>query len=121
MLRINSRLALIPLRLLSAKSHARLACSVVNALATARCRYQLFAGCAGSDPSVKGPGAFFRHLSTKGACANGANATLLFQNDYDTIALTSDDLGRIKAIPTIDSKKTIRQWRYALPQQHRWE
>ena len=29
----------------SAKSHARLACSVVYALATARCRYQLFASC----------------------------------------------------------------------------
>ena len=28
-----------------AKSHARLACSVVYALATARCRYQLFASC----------------------------------------------------------------------------
>ncbi len=27
-----------------AKSHARLACSVVNALTTARCRYQSFAG-----------------------------------------------------------------------------
>ena len=30
--------------LLSAKSHARLACSVASALTTARCRYQLFAG-----------------------------------------------------------------------------
>ena len=30
--------------LLSAKGHARLACSVASALATARCRYQPFAG-----------------------------------------------------------------------------
>ena len=30
----------------SAKSHARLACSVASALATVRCRYQLFAGSA---------------------------------------------------------------------------
>lgn len=30
--------------LLSAKSHARLACSVASALPTAHCRYQLFAG-----------------------------------------------------------------------------
>ena len=29
---------------LSQKNHARLACSVINALTTARCRYQLFAG-----------------------------------------------------------------------------
>ena len=36
--------ALTPLLLLSAKSHARLTCSVVNALAPLRCRYQLFAG-----------------------------------------------------------------------------
>ena len=36
--------ALTPLLLLSAKSHAWLTCSVVNALATFRCRYQLFAG-----------------------------------------------------------------------------
>ena len=35
--------ALTPLLLLFAKSHARLTCSVVNALATVRCRYQLFA------------------------------------------------------------------------------
>ena len=35
---------LIPLRLLSAKGHARLTCSVVNAIATVRCRYQPFAG-----------------------------------------------------------------------------
>ena len=34
----------MPLLLLSAKSHAPLACSVVNALAAVRCRYQLFAG-----------------------------------------------------------------------------
>ena len=35
------RLALIPLLLLFRKNHARLACSVVNALTTAHCRYQL--------------------------------------------------------------------------------
>ena len=35
---------LIPLRLLSAKGHARLTCSVANVLATVRCRYQPFAG-----------------------------------------------------------------------------
>ena len=40
----KSQSALMPLLLLSAKSHARLPCSVVNALATVRCRYQLFAG-----------------------------------------------------------------------------
>ena len=34
----------MPLLLLSAKSLARFACSVVNAFATAHCRYQLFAG-----------------------------------------------------------------------------
>ncbi len=55
MLRIKSHLALIPLLLLSAKGPARLACSVVNALATARCRYQLFAGCEGSIPTGKTP------------------------------------------------------------------
>ena len=38
------RRSLSPSLLLSAKGHARLACSVVNALATARCRYQPFAG-----------------------------------------------------------------------------
>ena len=32
------------LLLLSAKGHARFACSVVNALTTAPCRYQPFAG-----------------------------------------------------------------------------
>ena len=42
--RIKSHLALMPLRLLSAKGHARRACSLVNALTTARCRYQPFAG-----------------------------------------------------------------------------
>ena len=36
--------ALTPLLLLCAKGHARLACSVASALATARCRYQPFAG-----------------------------------------------------------------------------
>ena len=40
----KSQSALMPLLLLSAKSHAQLPCSVVNALATVRCRYQLFAG-----------------------------------------------------------------------------
>ena len=35
---------LVPLRLLSAKGHARFACSLVNALTTALCRYQPFAG-----------------------------------------------------------------------------
>ena len=43
MLHIKSHLALIPLLLLSAKSPARLACSLASALTTARCRYQLFA------------------------------------------------------------------------------
>ena len=38
--------ALTPLRLLFAKSHARFACSLVNALTTANCRYHLFAICA---------------------------------------------------------------------------
>ena len=38
----NHRL-LIPLRLLIAKGHAPLACSLVNALTTAHCRYQPFA------------------------------------------------------------------------------
>jgi len=38
------RLSFTPLLLLSAKGHARLACSLVNALTTARCRYQPFAG-----------------------------------------------------------------------------
>jgi len=61
MLRIKSRLALAPLLLLSAKSHARLACSVVNALATARCRYQLFAGNAGLNPSIKNAISSFLH------------------------------------------------------------
>ena len=37
-------LSLIPSLILSAKSHARLTCPVVNALATLRCRYRLFAG-----------------------------------------------------------------------------
>ena len=44
MLRIKSHLALISLLLLSAKSPARLACSLASALTTARSRYQLFAG-----------------------------------------------------------------------------
>ena len=39
----KNRSALISLLLLSAKSHARLACSLASALTTARCRYQLFA------------------------------------------------------------------------------
>ena len=43
MLRIKSHLALISLLLLSAKSPARLACSLASALTTARFRYQLFA------------------------------------------------------------------------------
>ncbi len=38
---IESHLALIPLLLLSEASHAQVACSVVNALATALYRYQL--------------------------------------------------------------------------------
>ena len=33
----------VPLFFLSAKSHARLSCSLINALTTLRCRYQLFA------------------------------------------------------------------------------
>ena len=33
-----------------AKSHARLTCSVVNALTTVRCRYQFFASCEDSNP-----------------------------------------------------------------------
>ena len=37
-------LSFTPSLLLSAKGHARLACSLVNALTTARCRYQPFAG-----------------------------------------------------------------------------
>ena len=41
----------MPLLLLSAKRHARLPCSVVNVLATVRCRYQLFASYEGSSPS----------------------------------------------------------------------
>lgn len=40
----KSQSALMPLLLLSAKGQARLACSVGNALATAPCRYQPFAG-----------------------------------------------------------------------------
>ena len=39
-----------PLLLLCAKGHARLACSVASVLATARCRYQPFAG---SSPTLK--------------------------------------------------------------------
>ena len=39
--------------LLFAKSHARLTCSVVNALTTVRCRYQLFASCVGVSPPAK--------------------------------------------------------------------
>ena len=42
-----------PLLLLFAKSHARLTCSVVNALTTVRCRYQLFASCVGVSPPAK--------------------------------------------------------------------
>ena len=38
-----------------AKTHARLACSVVNALTTARCRYQSFAGYEGSTPTAEMP------------------------------------------------------------------
>ena len=38
------RLSFTPSLLLSAKGHARLACSLVNALTTARCRYQPFEG-----------------------------------------------------------------------------
>ena len=34
----------LPCSSFSAKSHARLTCSVASALATAHCRYQLFAG-----------------------------------------------------------------------------
>ena len=45
--------ALTSLLLLSAKSHARLTCSVVNALATVRCRYQLFASCGDVSPPAK--------------------------------------------------------------------
>ena len=33
----------VPLFFLSAKSHARLSCSLINALTTLSCRYQLFA------------------------------------------------------------------------------
>ncbi len=35
--------------------HARLVCSVVNAIATARCRYQPFAGYEGSIPTSEKP------------------------------------------------------------------
>ena len=42
-----------PLPLLFAKSRARLTCSVVNALTTVRCRYQLFASCVGVSPPAK--------------------------------------------------------------------
>ena len=38
-----------------AKSHARLACSVVNALTTAHSRYQLFASYEGSTPTAEMP------------------------------------------------------------------
>lgn len=38
-----------------AKSHARLACSVVNALTTAHSRYQLFASYEGSTPTAQMP------------------------------------------------------------------
>ena len=38
-----------------AKSHARLACSVVNALTTAHCRYQLFANYEGLTPTSEKP------------------------------------------------------------------
>jgi len=40
----KSSLRFVPLRLLSAKGHARFACSLASALTTARCRYQPFAG-----------------------------------------------------------------------------
>ncbi len=48
---IKNHLSLIPSLLPSAKGHVRLACSVVNALATARCRYQPFEGYEGSIPT----------------------------------------------------------------------
>ena len=51
----KSHPALTPLLLLSAKGHARRACSVASALATARCRYQPFAGCVGSVSTSKTP------------------------------------------------------------------
>ena len=47
----NHRL-LIPLRLLIAKGHAPLACSLVNALTTAHCRYQPSAGKQKSNPVI---------------------------------------------------------------------
>ena len=40
----KSSLRFVPLRLLSAKGHARFACSLASALTTALCRYQPFAG-----------------------------------------------------------------------------
>ena len=51
-----------PSFLLSAKSHALLACSVVNALAAARCRYQLFAG-TWVQITLKKTGDLFCHLN----------------------------------------------------------
>ncbi|MBR5948669.1 MAG: hypothetical protein IKZ82_08520 [Clostridia bacterium] len=44
----KSHLSLTPPALLPAKVRARLACSVVNALTTARCRYHTFADFAGN-------------------------------------------------------------------------
>ena len=45
----------IPSLLLSAKNHARLTCSVLNALAAVRSRYQFFVGVSG-PPSPRGEG-----------------------------------------------------------------
>ena len=58
--------ALTPLFLLSAKSHARLTCSVVNALATVLPRYHLFAG--GKSSSAYYAGHLFCYLLAKRTC-----------------------------------------------------
>ena len=55
--------------LLFRKNHARLACSVVNALTAARCRYQLLRiadnrkGCPTQAPSDEGAGVFRRKMT----------------------------------------------------------
>lgn len=63
-----------------AKSHARFACSVVNALTTAHSRYQLFASYEGSNPTAKNPKISF-------LCASHISSILDFVWTKSSIAL----------------------------------
>ena len=77
---VKSHLSLISSLLLSVKGHARLAYLVVNALATARCRYQPFAGYEGSNLSDKSVKISFYSPLTKNTQTLKVNFVFSFNN-----------------------------------------